>query len=78
MITVTIAHAVPESDFRRIEELIPHLQETDYNFVGRAVWVVRGIATEVTDPTDALRAALLRLTIDSLLRQRPSGGPATA
>jgi hypothetical protein len=78
MITVTIANTVSEGDFQRIEELVRHLQESDYNFVGRAVWVVRGFATEVTDPTDALRGALLRLTIDSVLGQRVPGGPAPA
>jgi hypothetical protein len=78
MITVTIANTVSDGDFRRVEELVRHLQETDYNFVGRAVLVVRGFSTEVVDPKDGLRAALLRLTIDSVLGHHVPGGPAPA
>lgn len=66
-ITITVAKGVSEQDFQQVEALARHLQGTDYNFSGRAIWVERGLSTTVTDPHDALRAALLRLMVDGLL-----------
>lgn len=69
-ITITVAKGVSEEDFQQIEALARQLQGTDYNFSGRAIWVERGLSTAVTDPQDALRAALLRLMVDELLSKR--------
>lgn len=67
-ITVTLARNISDKDFQQVEDLVRHLQGTDYNFSGRAIWVERGAVTAVHDPKDALRAALLQLMVDGMLR----------
>jgi hypothetical protein len=68
--TITVAHTVSADDFEQVELLARHLQGSDYNFSGRAIWVLRGSHTAVTDTDDELRAALLRLMVEGLLNRR--------
>jgi len=67
-ITVTLARHISDNDFQQVEAFVRHLQGTDYNFSGRAIWVERGAVTAVHDPKDALRGALLQLMVDGILR----------
>ncbi|CAN7533384.1 hypothetical protein ASF11_12140 [Acidovorax sp. Leaf76] len=68
-ITVTLARNISDKDFQEVEALVRHLQATDYNFDGRAIWVERGAVTDVHDPQDALRAALLELMVNGILSE---------
>ncbi|MBD9390969.1 hypothetical protein [Acidovorax sp. ACV01] len=68
-ITITVDHTVSEDDFEEVETLARHLQGSDYNFNGRAIWVIRGSLTDVTDSQDPLRGALLMLMVDGLLKR---------
>lgn len=66
-ITITLSKSVTEQDLDNVLELVQYLQESDFNFLGRAIRVQRGFVTTVEDTDDALRGALLRLLVESVL-----------
>jgi hypothetical protein len=72
-ISITVANTVPDEAFARIVALTNLLRETDTNFEGVAIEVVRGAATNiaVTDPEDTMRENLLRLLVEEALKAEP-------
>lgn len=70
-INITVAHAVPDEAYERIVALTDTLCETDTNFEGVPIEVIRGdmtnVALVVSDSEDALRETLLQLLVEDAL-----------
>jgi len=72
-ITITVARTVAPEAFERVEALSNELPETDVNFEGLVLKVLRHTTTAVQDPEDELRGSHLLHLVECVIDVEPGG-----